>query len=146
MKNNNNAHVNIPGITYGVALMPMKEVYEHMYDDVATALNALARAKSSKVIRNILQEIFQYPVDNRVSDKIQHMIHDIKDNVRAMHTNDYSRCSMCNDLEHLLIALNEAIEDEAFNEAVDEARHFFQFMVDHADKFVDWYKEMHMNQ
>lgn len=142
MKNNNNAHISIPGVECGIALMPMKEVYQMMSDDFVNAHNGLVTADSSKAIRHILQEIYEYRVDNRVPENIRHMVEDIKGNVRALHMNDYTRSAMCSDLETLVCALNDAIYEEEKEELVEEARNFFWFMSKHAEEFVDWVHEM----
>ena len=146
MKNNNNARESIPCFTCGVALMPMKEVYQKMSEDFAEVENALANANSSKTIRHILQEIYEYPVDTRVSEQIRHMIADIKGCVRAMHTHDYTRLQMQSALSVLLIALQDAILQEERNEDIESVRRTLLFMADHAEEFVDWVEEMHKKQ
>mgnify|MGYP003302666237 CR=1 FL=1 len=158
MKNNNKVHENIPGmkcnkvhesipgVPCGIALMPMKEVYQQMQSDVTLAINALSTANNSRSIRNILQEIFVYQVDNRVSEHIQNRVAAIKRNVRAMHTNDYTRFDMCNNLSLLVSELQDAIEEEERNEAVEDVRCLFLLMADHAEEFVNWIEEMHKKQ
>lgn len=146
MYKNNKPHVSTPGIPCGIALIPMKEVYHMMYDDVVSAHVSLVNANSAKTIRRILQEIYQYPVDNRVSENIRKMIEDIKGNVRAMHMNDYTRSEMCQDIEVLLTALIQAIEEEDYNERVENARSTFLFMADNAKEFVKWVDQMAQKQ
>ena len=146
MKNNNIRHESIPSVPCGIALMPMKEVYQTMYGDVAIAQVRLANSASSKEIRNILQKIYEYPVDNRVFEQIRNMVKDIKGNVHSMHMYDYTRTEMCNDLSVLLTTLIHAIEEENRKQDVEEARRTFTFMADHAEEFVEWVNLMHQKQ
>jgi len=137
MKSNNIHHESIPSVPCGIALMPMKEVYEMMADNVSKAHNALITASSSKFIRQILQEIYEYQLDNRVSEDIRSMVENIKSNVRAMHLNDYTRSDMCKDLESLVITLYDAIEKEDRSQKAAELRNIFLYMADHAEEYID---------
>ena len=146
MKNNNIAHESISGIRCGVTLMPLKEVYQKMYDDFTLAEHSLATANSSKTIRCILQEIYEYPVDNRISKQLRHLIADIKGSVRAMHTHDYTRSEMLGALSVLILDLQGAILQEERNEDAENAHRAFLFMAEHASEFVDWVSEMQKKQ
>lgn len=142
----NNIHESIPGVPSDIVLMPMKEVYQTMYGDFAITHVRLANASSAKEIRNILQKIYEYSVDNRVSEQIGNMLKDIKGSVRSMYMNDYTRSEICSDLRDLLSSLLNAIAEEECNKDAEDARRFFQFMADHAEEFVDWISHMQKNQ
>lgn len=139
MPNNNNARTS--QYACGVMLMPMKDVYEMMHEDAVNARNALAFADSAKSVRNVLSAIYGYHIDNRVSDHIKHMIQDIKGTVRSMHTHDYTREQMCNDLSVLVTALEDAIAQEEHNECVKSIRNIFLVMADHAEEITSWLEE-----
>ena len=142
----NNTLENMTGIAFGITLMPMKEVYQTMYGDFAITHIRLANATSAKEIRNILQKIYEYPVDSRTSEQIRNIFEDIKGNVRSMHMNDYTRSEMCADLSILLSVLLEAISEEERQEKIEEARRFFLFMADHAEDFVEWVDRIQKKQ
>ena len=125
------------------SLMPMAEVYQHIYDDVASMHNALASATSPKGIRSILRQISNYPVDNRVSEKIRHTFEDIKGSVSAMYMYDFTRSDMVTLLENLLAALRLAIEEEEKKERTEKLRNAFLFMADHAEEFTEWWDNEH---
>lgn len=129
-------------IPCGITIMPMIDVYSNMYGDVFNAHNALAEARSSKEIRSILQKIYQYRIDVRVSDRIRHMVADIQGSVPAMHTNDFTRSEMCDLLVALLQALDDEIAEEKHQEKIDATRSFFMFLADNAEEFVDWVEQM----
>jgi len=123
-------------------LMPLKDVLQIMRDDAVTAHKALSTAGSSKTIRHILSEIYEYPVVERIPAHIQHIVADLKGNVRAMHMNDYSRSQMCDDLKKLVSALTAAIEEEEHKERVSSVRSIFLILADHADEITSWLEEI----
>ena len=125
-------------ISCGISLMPMREVYQQMYDDIATAHVALNTATSAKTIQHILNEIYIYPIDDRVSESIRSIFTNIAGNICIMLTNDYTRAQLSRDLVVLLNALLKAVSEEDHTEKVESARNFFLFMAKNAHDFVDW--------
>ena len=131
-----------PNVTRCFVSMSMLEVYQHMADDVAKAICTLRGATSSKEVRNILSQIYQYQVNPQVSESISHLIEDIKGRVHALHMNDYTRSRLCGDMEVLLDALHEAISAEEHKQDVADVYNVLQFMADHAEEFFEWLKLM----
>lgn len=125
----------------GLKLMPVKDILQIMQEDVVTAHQALSHAESAKTVRHILSEIYEYQVDDRIPAHIQHIVADLKGNVRAMHMNDYSRSQMCDDLAQLISALVNAIAEEEHKERVDSVRTIFLVIADHSEEVTRWLEE-----
>ena len=126
-KTNSSTHVNI---------LPLNEVMQVMHNDVLNFKNILRDDNSDETVRHIIEEIGDYPVDERLPDTISTCI-------RNMITciDNYTAQSLSGDLTILAQELEEAITSCQHKDNVQFVRTILKVMLKHADEVTLWLEE-----
>lgn len=119
-----------------VKAIPLSEVMEVMHQDVLNFKKILCEDKSDETIRNILESIGEYPIDERLPKPVTNFISKMLE--------DFTNCTaekLSNDLTLLAGELEKAISSCQHKDNVQSIRTILKVMLKHADEITRWLEE-----
>ena len=119
-----------------VNIIPLNEVLQVMHKDVLNFKNILRDDKSDETVRHIIEEIGDYPIDERLPDTIitfiRNMITDI---------DSYTAKNLSNELTILAEELEKAIASCQHKDNVEFVQTILKVMLKHVDEVTRWLEE-----
>lgn len=126
-KTNSSTHVNI---------IPLNEVLQLMHTDVLNFKIILRDDKSDETVQHIIDEIGDYPVDERLPDKIITFIRTL-----VSDSDVYTAQNLSRELTILANMLEEAINSCQHKDNVEFVQAILKVMLKHADEVTRWLEE-----
>lgn len=119
-----------------VKAIPLSEVMEVMHQDVQNFKEVLCEDKSDETIRHILEEIGEYPIDERLPKQVTNFISKMLE--------DFTNCTaeeLSNTLTVLAEELEKAISFCQHKDNVQFVSTILKVMLKHADEVTRWMEE-----
>jgi len=113
--------------------IPITEVLQTMLKDVMDFKDLLQHDTSVETVQQILEEMSNYNVDERLPENITTFIAEMVTGGK-----DYSPESLSGELDLLAYGLNEAIGAQQHQDNVAFVRTILKVLVKHADKVTEW--------
>ena len=119
-----------------VNIIPLNEVLQVMHQDVLNFKNILRDDKSDETVQHIIDEIGDYPVDERLPDNIITFIRNL-----VSDSDIYSAKNLSSELTILANMLEEAIASCQHKDNVEFVQTILKVMLKHADEVTRWLEE-----
>lgn len=119
-----------------VKIIPLNEVLQVMHQDVLNFKNILHDGKSDETVQHILEEIGDYPVDERLPENIITFIHNM-----VSDSDVYTAKNLSGELTILANMLEEAIASCQHKDNVEFVQNILKVMLKHADEVTRWLEE-----
>lgn len=119
-----------------VKLIPLDEVLQVMHQDVLNFKEILKNDTSEETVQHILEEIGDYPVDERLPDTVTNFISEMLNENR-----NYTAENLSSELTILAVELEEAIASRQHKDNVQFVRTILKVMLKHADEVTRWLEE-----
>jgi len=119
-----------------VKIIPLNEVLQVMHQDVMNFKNILRDDKSDETVQHILDEISEYPVDERLPETVTNFISEMLNDTR-----NYTAENLSSELAILADELEAAIASCQHKDNVQFVRTILKVMLKHADEVTRWLEE-----
>ena len=119
-----------------VKIIPLSEVLQVMHQDVLNFKKILRDDKSDETVRNILEEIGEYPIDERLPQSITNFIGEMLNDRR-----NYTAENLSSELAILAEELEDSLATCQHKDNVQFVSTILKVMLKHADEVTRWLEE-----
>ena len=119
-----------------VKLIPLNEVMQVMHQDIINFKKILLADNSDETVLQILKEIGDFPLDERLPESITNFIIEMLSDSR-----DYTADNLSSELTILAEELEESIATCHHKDNVQFVRTILKVMLKHADEVTRWLEE-----
>ena len=119
-----------------VKIIPLNEVLQVMHQDVLNFKTILRDDKSDETVQHILEEIGDYPLDERLPETVTNFIREMLDDSR-----NYTSENLFSELTILADELEASIASCQHKDNVQFVRTILKVMLKHADEVTRWLEE-----
>lgn len=116
--------------------IPLTEVLQILHQDVLNFQNILNADDSEKAVQQVLDELADYQIDERVPKNVSTFITEMLEN-----KHEYSHETLSSDVTFLVKTLEEAVASQVHKDNVASIRTILKVMVKHADQITRWLEE-----